>query len=114
MFSLLMLGFVFIELLLFILLLSLLPRCYYIFRYWDFSKSTQKQYSYERSDHLLSLLCQFILATKIILLPFFVHLLDQLSDRISGAMCAAGVLSANEFGVPLMQLKLVVIGVSPI
>ncbi|AGH82357.1 hypothetical protein PCNPT3_12105 [Psychromonas sp. CNPT3] len=112
MFSLLMLSFVFIELLLFILLLCLLPRCYFIYRYWDFSKSTQRQYAYERSDHLVSLLCLFILATKIILLPFFVRLLDQLSERISGAMCGAGVLSANEFGVPVMQLKLAVVALS--
>ncbi len=107
-----MLGFSFIELILFVLLLSILPRCYLILRYWDFSTTTPAQYRYENADHFVSLICKFILLTKIMLLPAFVELLDGLSGKIAGAMCAAGVLNANPYGVPLMLLKLSVIGMS--
>lgn len=43
---------------------------------------------------------------KIILLPFFTSVVDELSNIVPGAMCGAGVISANDFGFPIFIMKL--------
>ena len=78
-----------------------------VVRYFDFGQDTPLQYALERRSYLASVIVQFALAFKIGLLFYFVYTLDKLSTIIPGAMCAAGVITANEYGVPLLLLKIV-------
>ena len=66
-----------------------------IVRYFDFGQDTPLQYALERRSYLASIIVQFALALKIGLLFYFVFALDKLSNIIPGAMCAAGVVTAN-------------------
>jgi len=49
------------------------------------------------------------LSFKILLLPFFSFTIDKLSDIVPGAMCGAGVISANEYGPVLLSLKVAIL-----
>jgi hypothetical protein len=76
---------------------------------WDFDKSTEEQYALERRAYLVMTILLFVFAIKFLLLPFFVFGIDRLSDLVPGAMCAAGVISANDTGMPLLFLKLLIL-----
>ena len=75
-------------------------------RYFDIDQDTPLQYALERQAYLASTIIEFALFFKIILLFYFVYTLDKLSTIIPGAMCAAGVVTANTYGVWLLLLKL--------
>jgi hypothetical protein len=60
----------------------------------------------------VTLVITFTLVAKIILLPFFGHTLDRLSNVVPGAMCAAGVINANAYGFPLLGWKLGVLALA--
>ena len=70
---------------------------------------TQKQYTLEKSSYLITTIIQVSLFINIFLLALFIHTLNSLSDIIPGAMCAAGVVSSNSFGNPLILLKITII-----
>ncbi len=75
--------------------------------FFDFGKDTPLQYALERRGYLASVIVKFALSFKIGLLFYFIFALDKLSNVIPGAMCAAGVVSANSYGVPLLVVKVV-------
>ena len=77
-----------------------------IFLNWDFKSTSKKQYKLENSSYLGSTIIKYTLILKIILFIFFVFTLDKLSNVISGAMCAAGVVDATSEGIYLLMLKL--------
>lgn len=79
-----------------------------IIKNWDFDSTSSKQYHLEKLVYLAAILIIFVLTIKLILLPFFVFLLDRLSPLLAGAMCAAGVVSANSYGEPLLFIRIVV------
>ncbi|QOG11862.1 hypothetical protein [Arcobacter sp. FWKO B] len=81
----------------------------YIYKKWDFSSTSSFQYSLEKKAYLIVLILFFSLLAKIILLPYFAFTIDSLSEIVHGAMCAAGVVNANEFGYFLLSLKLFII-----
>lgn len=81
----------------------------YILKNYTPNATTSKQYNLEKKSYLVVTIIQFFLIIKIILLPFFTYTLDQLSNIIPGAMCAAGVISANEYGEILLIFKIVII-----
>lgn len=76
---------------------------------WDFGKSTEEQYALERRAYLVMTILLVAFVLKFLLLPFFVFGIDRLSDLVPGAMCAAGVISANGYGLPLLFLKLLIL-----
>jgi len=76
---------------------------------WDFESSTEQQYILERRAYLVMTILLFAFGMKFLLLPFFVFGIDRLSDLVPGAMCAAGVISANDYGMPLLFLKLLIL-----
>jgi len=76
---------------------------------WNFDKSTEEQYALERRAYLVMTILLAAFALKFLLLPFFVFGIDRLSDLVPGAMCAAGVISANGYGLPLLFLKLLIL-----
>ena len=76
---------------------------------WDFGSTSEEQYALERRAYLVMTILLFVFAIKFLLLPFFVFGIDRLSDLVPGAMCAAGVISANGYGLPLLFLKLLIL-----
>jgi len=76
---------------------------------WNFNSNSQKQYRLEKSLYLSSLITNFLLISKIIILIYLVYTLDAISIFIPGAMCAAGVVSANKYGMFLLFVKFVTI-----
>jgi hypothetical protein len=42
-------------------------------------------------------------------MPYFIYLIDDLSDLIAGAMCGVGVIGANEYGATLLGFKIATI-----
>ncbi len=76
---------------------------------WDFGSTSEEQYALERRAYLVMTIILAAFVIKFFLLPFFVFAIDRLSDLVPGAMCAAGVISANGYGLPLLFLKLLLL-----
>ena len=76
---------------------------------WDFNSFSQTQFKLENSAYLVSTIVLFLLFIKIISTLFFVYTIDSLSILVPGAMCAAGVISANDYGLNLLLVKLITI-----
>ncbi len=75
--------------------------------WFDFGADTPRQYALERQSYLASTIVAFVLGLKIPMIFYFIYTLDHLSTIIPGAMCAAGVVSANEYGVWLFVFKII-------
>ena len=101
--------FLFSETILYILSLIAFAGAVTILRGWDFGATTPAQYRLEKRAFLIVTIIQIILWFKIALLPYFAYTIDKLSVLIPGAMCAAGVISANEYGNPLLFLKIILL-----
>ena len=77
-----------------------------IFLKWDTNATTQTQYTLEKQSFLAATIIKYIFAIKLPLFLFFVFTLDKISTLLTGAMCAAGVVDATEYGTYLLILKL--------
>jgi len=102
------LVFLFSEFILFVLSLVAFWVAIQIIGRWDFGAFTQRQFALERRAYLVMTIILFIVIMKIFLLPYFVFTVDNLSVLVPGAMCAAGVISANDYGLKLLFLKLLI------
>jgi hypothetical protein len=78
-----------------------------IFTKWNFNTSTQLQYNLEKQTILTSTIIKYIFLVKLPLFLFFVFVLDKISNVLTGAMCAAGVVDATVYGTPLFILKII-------
>ena len=76
---------------------------------WDFGSYSEQQFRLESRAYLVMTIIFFVFAVKFLLLVYFVFTLDSLSLLVPGAMCAAGVVSANDYGMPLLFLKLLIL-----
>ncbi len=76
-----------------------------ILRHWDLASGEARQLQLERRATLASTLLGLALPLQLASLFLFLHTADELHGRLSGAMCAAGVLAANAFGGPALRLK---------
>ena len=74
--------------------------------YYNADATTPAQYALEKKSYLSATIIKFIFYVKIPLFIFFVYTLDNLSNILPGAMCAAGVVSATSYGTPLLFLKI--------
>ncbi len=101
--------FLFIELVLLVLLSIAFISTLGILRQWNFNATSTKQYILEKRAYLVVLIIFFTLGFKIVLLPFFSYMVDSLNVIVPGAMCGAGVISANAYGPPLLSLKVVIL-----
>ncbi len=101
--------FIFIEALLLLLLSIAFFNVATILKSWDFKATSSKQYQLEKRSYLVLLIIFFTLSFKIVLLPYFTYMVDELSDLVPGAMCAAGVINSNEYGVWLLWLKVFIL-----
>ncbi len=100
---------IFIQSVLFALLSVAFFKSAFILKYFRANASSALQYSLEKSSYLVITILQLALLLKIILLPFFTYTLNALSQIIPGAMCGAGVASANAYGEILIVLKIVIV-----
>jgi len=73
---------------------------------WDFESFNPIQFTLEKQSYLVTTITLFVFAMKFFLLIYFVFTIDALALLIPGAMCGAGVITANEYGTPLLVLKL--------
>lgn len=80
-----------------------------IIKNWDFNKTSSKQYKLENKSYLVILIISFTLIVKIFIFPYFAYSLDELSSIVPGAMCAAGIVGANDFGQINLALKILIL-----
>jgi len=76
---------------------------------WDFGSYSEQQFRLERRAYLVMTILLFVFVVKFLLLIYFVFAIDSLSLLVPGAMCAAGVISANDYGMLLLLLKLLIL-----
>ena len=76
---------------------------------WDFERYTPYQFALERQTYLVTTILLFVFSMKFILIVYFIFSIDALSLLVPGAMCAAGVITVNEYGSSLLVLKLVLL-----
>jgi len=104
---------VFVSLLISFLLIIILLIAFFqtitILRNYIPNAVTQKQYILEKKSYLITTIIQVSLFINIFLLAYFAYTLNSLASIIPGAMCAAGVISSNVFGNPLIVLKIFII-----
>ncbi|MEA3498537.1 MAG: hypothetical protein U9R16_05700 [Campylobacterota bacterium] len=74
---------------------------------WDLNSTKQQQYKLEKQSHLTATIVKYIFAIKLPLFLFFIFTLDKISNVLTGAMCAAGVVDATEYGMYLFILKII-------
>ncbi|MEA3522060.1 MAG: hypothetical protein U9R50_03720 [Campylobacterota bacterium] len=99
----------FLEFLLLLVLTFTLFQTFFILRYFKQGSTTELQYKLEKKSYLVGVAISVVLIFKIILVAFFTYSLDELSFIVPGAMCVAGVISSNDYGEPLLLLKLAIL-----
>jgi hypothetical protein len=101
--------YLFTQIVLFVLLFIAFYFSVFIIKNWNYEKTTSSQYKLEKTSYLVILIIFFTLIVKIFLMPYFTYSIDNLSHIIPGAMCAAGVIKANNYGEILLTLKLLIL-----
>lgn len=76
-----------------------------IFLNWNFDSTSKSQYKLEKQSFLAATIIKYIFALKVPLFIFFIFTLDKISNILPGAMCAAGVVDATNYGTYLLILK---------
>lgn len=99
----------FAETILFVLISVTFVGALSIYKHWNFESLTASQYLLEKKNYFTTTVLLFILGVKFILLPVFANIVDGLAEIVPGAMCGAGVINANEYGMPIFFLKLLVL-----
>jgi len=77
-----------------------------ILLFYDTNATTPLQYKLEKESYLVATIIKFIFYIKIPLFIFFIFTLNKISTILPGAMCAAGVVNATEYGTALLILKI--------
>ena len=104
--------YLFAQLLLLLSTIYILVYSYFILKKWNFSSTSNSQYTLEQKSIFIVVIIHILLIIKIILLPYFIHTLNIIHTILPGAMCGAGVIEANIYGEPLLFLKVVILFLS--
>ncbi len=80
-----------------------------VVRFWDPGVDTEQQIRLEERVWLAATLVQFGLVVQIVSALIFVYAADYFATILTGAMCAAGSLTANAYGLPALGVKLITI-----
>lgn len=78
-----------------------------ILRFWDPQADTAQQIQLENETWLSALLMQYGLVGQLISLFILVLAADSYAQTLIGAMCATGAFLANDYGIPLLLVKMV-------
>jgi hypothetical protein len=76
---------------------------------WDLGSDSELQIKLEERIWLVATLVQFGLVVQIISALLFIYAADYFATVLKGAMCAAGSLTANRYGLPALGFKLATI-----
>lgn len=76
-----------------------------IIRNWDVHSGSSIQLDLERRTYLISTVLAYVFGFQLISLFLFIYTADSLCTLFTGAMCAAGTLHVNEYGYPVLVLK---------
>ncbi len=77
-----------------------------VIRFWDPAADSQQQIELESEIWLSSTLVKYGLGFQVLSLFLYVLAADSFAQMLAGAMCATGSLLANEYGVPLLVVKM--------
>ncbi len=77
-----------------------------VLRYWEPASDSNTQIQLEGEIWLSSALVKYGLALQIVSLLVFILSADHFCQVIAGAMCATGSLTANDYGIPALVVKL--------
>jgi hypothetical protein len=80
-----------------------------ILKKWNFNSFNPLQFKLEKESYLINTITLFVFGLKFLLLLYFIFTIDALSLIVSGAMCGAGVIDANQYGTALLSLKLFIL-----
>jgi len=78
-----------------------------IARHFDAHSFHERQYALEKKALLVATIIQYIFYLKLPLFLFFIFTSDTISNLITGAMCAAGVVNSVDFGLLLFAFKII-------
>lgn len=92
--------FLFFALIAFVLSLRILFK-------WDIRSTQPLQYALEKQSYLVSVIIKYIFVLKLPLFLFYIFTCNKLSNIITGAMCASGVVNSVDFGLYLMVFKII-------
>ena len=78
-----------------------------ILRYWDIKSGSEIQLSLERRTYLISTIIGYALVFQLFSFFLFIYTADSLHPFFTGAMCAVGSLNVNQWGYPVVILKII-------
>jgi len=78
-----------------------------ILRYWDLNSGSETQLWLERKTYLISTLIGYAFVFQLFSFFLFIYTADALHPFFTGAMCAVGSLNVNQWGSPLVLLKII-------
>ncbi len=74
---------------------------------WDIRSGSELQLSLERKTYLLSTIMSYALAFQLASFFLFIFTVDDIHPLFVGAMCAAGTLNVNQYGYPVVIMKII-------
>ena len=80
-----------------------------VIRRWDLGSDSERQIRLEERVWLAATLVQFGLVVQVVSAVIFIYAADYFATVLKGAMCAAGSLTANVYGLPALGVKLLTI-----
>ncbi len=91
----------------FFLLLMILKSIFKIIKNWNISSNNEIQINLERRTFLIGAVLELVLLFQSFsLIAFLITINKHIPSLLRGAMCATGALEANQFGYPLLYLKI--------
>ncbi|MFA5111469.1 MAG: hypothetical protein WC443_08700 [Desulfobaccales bacterium] len=78
-----------------------------ILRYWDIKSGSERQLRLERRTYLISSIMGYALVFQLFSFFLFIYTADALHPFFTGAMCAVGSLNVNQWGYPVVILKII-------
>jgi hypothetical protein len=78
-----------------------------ILRYWDIKSGSETQLGLERRTYLISTLIGYAFVFQVFSFFLFIYTADALHPFFTGAMCAVGSLNVNQWGYPVVILKII-------
>ena len=75
--------------------------------FWNIKSGSELQLDLERRTYLVSTILAYTFVFQILSLFLFIYTADSLHSLFVGAMFAAGTLNVNEYGYPVLILKIV-------
>lgn len=80
-----------------------------VIRSWDPGSDTELQIGLEERVWLAATLAQFALVVQVVSALLFIYAAGFFATILKGAMCAAGSLTANGYGLPALAVKIITI-----